>query len=86
MKLKICRIVVSHDDGTKLELSSARCRLSNNSFEQSGCFSTPQRFRDPNRTLVSKKNVVLFEIKIFSFRACSEPSCANVCSWHVLKT
>ena len=28
MKLKICRIVVSHDDGTKLELSSARCRLS----------------------------------------------------------
>jgi len=25
-KLKICRIVVSHDDGTKLELSSARCQ------------------------------------------------------------
>jgi len=30
-ELKICRIVVYHNDGTKLELSSGRCGLLNNS-------------------------------------------------------
>jgi len=42
-----------------LELTSARCGLSNNSCKQSVCFNTPQRFREPNRTFVTKTTLRL---------------------------